>query len=163
ASGGGIWVAGTGGFITACTIAANQAIGGAGGRGYDLHGSDHASAGGGLAHGGGIGVAAPLTLTNCTIANNAVGAGRGRHAILATNSAATGPDVFGKVSTVGFNLIGKTDGSSGWFGTDLRGTVAKPLDPKLAPLANNGGPTQTMALLAGSPAIDKGKSFNLTT
>jgi len=27
-------------------------------------------------------------------------------------------------------------------------------DPKLGPLANNGGPTQTFALLAGSPAID---------
>jgi hypothetical protein len=29
-------------------------------------------------------------------------------------------------------------------------------NPGLAPLANNGGPTQTMALLAGSPAIDAG-------
>jgi hypothetical protein len=29
-------------------------------------------------------------------------------------------------------------------------------DPKLGPLANNGGSTQTMALLAGSPAIDTG-------
>lgn len=28
--------------------------------------------------------------------------------------------------------------------------------PKLGPLANNGGPTQTMALLPGSPAIDAG-------
>jgi CSLREA domain-containing protein len=28
------------------------------------------------------------------------------------------------------------------------------VDPKLGPLADNGGPTQTMALLAGSPAID---------
>ena len=27
-------------------------------------------------------------------------------------------------------------------------------DPKLGPLAHNGGPTQTMALLPGSPAID---------
>ena len=29
-------------------------------------------------------------------------------------------------------------------------------DPLLGPLANNGGPTQTMALLPGSPAIDAG-------
>jgi hypothetical protein len=29
-------------------------------------------------------------------------------------------------------------------------------DPKLSPLQNNGGPTQTHALLAGSPAIDAG-------
>ena len=29
-------------------------------------------------------------------------------------------------------------------------------DPKLGPLQNNGGPTQTHALLSGSPAIDAG-------
>jgi hypothetical protein len=29
-------------------------------------------------------------------------------------------------------------------------------DPKLGPLADNGGPTLTMALLSGSPAIDAG-------
>ena len=29
-------------------------------------------------------------------------------------------------------------------------------DPKLGPLANNGGPTLTIALLPGSPAIDAG-------
>jgi hypothetical protein len=34
-------------------------------------------------------------------------------------------------------------------GTDLIG-----VDPMLGPLANNGGPTETQALLAGSPAID---------
>jgi hypothetical protein len=44
-----------------------------------------------------------------------------------------------------------------------------PLDPKLGPLQNNGGPTFTQALLAGSPAIDAGDDsvlgapFNLTT
>ncbi|MHB1133115.1 MAG: choice-of-anchor Q domain-containing protein [Chloroflexota bacterium] len=31
-------------------------------------------------------------------------------------------------------------------------------DPKLGPLADNGGPTQTFALLAGSPAIDAGNA-----
>ncbi len=30
------------------------------------------------------------------------------------------------------------------------------MNPLLGPLANNGGPTQTHALLAGSPAIDAG-------
>ena len=29
-------------------------------------------------------------------------------------------------------------------------------DPKLGPLTNNGGPTETRALLHGSPAIDAG-------
>ena len=36
-------------------------------------------------------------------------------------------------------------------------------NPMLGPLANNGGPTFTHALLAGSPAIDKGKNFTSAT
>jgi hypothetical protein len=37
-------------------------------------------------------------------------------------------------------------------------------DPLLAPLADNGGPTKTHALLAGSPAIDAGSNtLNLET
>ena len=58
----------------------------------------------------------------------------------------------------GSNLIGEIDGSSGWVGSDLTGTVATPLNAMLAPLANNGGPTQTMALLPGSLAIDAGNN-----
>ena len=34
------------------------------------------------------------------------------------------------------------------------GSRSAPLDPKLGSLADNGGPTRTHALLAGSPAID---------
>ncbi len=34
------------------------------------------------------------------------------------------------------------------------------LDPKLGPLTNNGGPTETMALLPGSPAINAGSTAN---
>ncbi|MDB6067831.1 MAG: hypothetical protein JWR26_4039 [Pedosphaera sp.] len=37
------------------------------------------------------------------------------------------------------------------------------VDPKLGPLANNGGPAPTMALLFGSPAIDQGVSSGLLT
>jgi hypothetical protein len=56
----------------------------------------------------------------------------------------------------GYNLDG--DGSCQFNQTtDLTG------DPMLAPLADNGGPTQTMKLFPGSPAIDKGKSFGATT
>ena len=35
-------------------------------------------------------------------------------------------------------------------------------DPLLGPLQNNGGPTQTMALLPGSPAIDGGNPAGCT-
>ena len=78
---------------------------------------------------------------------------------MAGNTAATsGPDAFGTFASQGNNLIGKTDGSSGWVGSDLTGTIATPLNPLLAPLGNYGGPTQTMALLPGSPAIDAGNN-----
>jgi hypothetical protein len=36
------------------------------------------------------------------------------------------------------------------------GTAANPLDPHLGPLQDNGGPTPTLALLPGSPALDVG-------
>ena len=59
----------------------------------------------------------------------------------------------------GHNLIGSspagrgfTDGVNG----DIVGTSASPIDPLLGPLQDNGGPTQTMALLRGSRALDAG-------
>src|SRR5438067_2144796 len=71
------------------------------------------------------------------------------------------PDASGSFTSQGFNLIGKRDGSTGFTqSTDQTGTVASPLDPKLDPAGfrDNGGPTGTVALLPGSPAIDKGTS-----
>ena len=38
-----------------------------------------------------------------------------------------------------------------------------PIDPKIGRLQNNGGPTPTMALLSGSPAIDRGVNNGLMT
>jgi len=79
--------------------------------------------------------------------------------IVAENTATTsGPDALGAFASQGNNLIGETDGSSGWVSSDLTGTIAQPLNPLLAPLGNYGGPTQTMALLPGSPAIDAGNN-----
>jgi hypothetical protein len=60
---------------------------------------------------------------------------------------------------LGHNLIGRTDGSSGFINGvngDLAGSGAAPIDPLLGPLADNSGPTSTMALLHGSPALDAG-------
>jgi hypothetical protein len=58
--------------------------------------------------------------------------------------------------TAGHNLIGI--GSWGAFvngvAGDRVGTLASPLDPKLGPLAYNGGPTLNRRPLLGSPAID---------
>jgi hypothetical protein len=52
-----------------------------------------------------------------------------------------------------YNLIGGDNALIEFFsdGTSVINTV-----PGLGPLANNGGPTETHALLVGSPAIDAG-------
>jgi hypothetical protein len=77
---------------------------------------------------------------------------------VAKNTAPTGPDVLGEFSTARFSLIGDGTGSN-ITNTDGNqvGNVSpnsSPIDPKLGPLALNGGPTRTHALLLGSPAID---------
>jgi hypothetical protein len=80
--------------------------------------------------------------------------------LVALNNATTAPDFYGTADLNGHDLIGNADGSNG-FSTDpslgsLLGSTAHPLNPHLGPLQNNGGPTQTMALLPGSPAINAG-------
>ena len=41
---------------------------------------------------------------------------------------------------------------------NLAGTPTAPIDAKLGPLADNGGPTETCALLSGSPALNLGSN-----
>ena len=53
-----------------------------------------------------------------------------------------------------FTLIGDTTGS-GFDATTGVGNLLN-VDPLLGPLADNGGPTQTHALLPGSPALNAG-------
>ena len=86
-----------------------------------------------------------ISLANTIIAGNTI-------------SLVTTPDVSGAFTSQGFNLIGQTDGSTGWKASDRTGTHAHPLSAKLGSLANNGGPTQTLLPLAGSPAIDHGSN-----
>ncbi|MGB8690631.1 MAG: DUF4347 domain-containing protein, partial [Microcoleus sp.] len=63
----------------------------------------------------------------------------------------------------GGNLIGNNTGAETAFpASPLVGTAATPIDAKLGLLANNGGLSQTHALLAGSPAIDAGNNTNAT-
>jgi hypothetical protein len=88
-------------------------------------------------HGGGIDNASSLTLRNSILAGNTDVGGA--------------PDLFGSLATSGYNLIGTTLGGSGYTDTDLLN-----VDPLLGPLQDNGGPTQTMALAAGSPALNAG-------
>jgi CSLREA domain-containing protein len=76
--------------------------------------------------------------------------------ILAGNTATYRPDCSGNLDS-SYDLIGNGTGCFGPAGSHNKvGTAASPIDPKLGPLAANGGPTPTLALLAGSPAINAG-------
>jgi len=97
---------------------------------------DHASA-----TGGGIwNFDDPITITNSIVADNTAGGG--------SSDIRPGTDTF----SVNYSLIGT--GVSPDAGTSGNNVVTN--DPMLGPLADNGGPTETHALLSGSPAIDAG-------
>jgi hypothetical protein len=130
--GGGLYIAGGTVSINNSTFAGNQAVGGAG-----------PVIGPGKGYGGGI--------------YNAAGPGalQMHDTIVANNTADVGPDLYGSVTSLGYNLFGNSAGGSGFAASDLLS-----VNPQLGPLQNNGGPTQTMALLSGSPAIDAGDNSN---
>jgi hypothetical protein len=76
----------------------------------------------------------------------------------------TGPEVIGYLNSVGHNLIGQIGASTfGLKASDLRGTHASPLNPKLGALANNGGFVQTELPLLGSPLINAGSNSLIPT
>jgi hypothetical protein len=134
--GGGLYIAGGTVSINNSTLADNQAI---------ANGGSLTAPGGGF--GGGI---------YSSIYNSAGASALQMHdTILANNIAGTAPDLDGNVTSLGHNLIGNTSGGGGFAATDLLN-----VNPQLGSLQNNGGPTQTMALLAGSPAIDAGDNTN---
>lgn len=157
-NGGGVFNLGTAKF-TACTIVLNQT--GNGGSGGDATTATNsygrqtlAGIGGWAGNGGGIYVLIEgVTIRSSLIALNTTGIpGAGGYGSL-------GADVYGPLSSGGFNLVG-----TGFNGTnsDIVGTADTPVDPLIGPLKMNGGRTPTHALLDGSPAIDQGKNFNLT-
>jgi CSLREA domain-containing protein len=126
--------------------------------------------------GGGIEAGATVNITNSTISNNAatgccgggIGGGGIRNSsgtvnvgntIIADNTSANSniaPDFQGTLTSNGYNLIRNTDGTN-IFGTTTGNLTG--IDPKLLPLRNYGGLTQTHALRADSPVIDKGNNF----
>jgi hypothetical protein len=134
--GSGLWVAaGATAQLSFGTVATNQATGGMHGSGLGGNGID------GPATGGGVNNQGQLQTLDTIVARNTIN-GPG------TNS---GPDLAGQLGSLGHNLVGNSSGGSGFDATDLLD-----VDPLLGPLQNNGGPTETMALLPGSPAIDAG-------
>jgi CSLREA domain-containing protein len=77
----------------------------------------------------------------------------------ATDTSSPNPDVSGAFTSQGYNLIGNRGSSTGFVNGTNNDQVGV-ADPKLdTTLKDNGGPTQTLALLPGSPAIDKGKNM----
>jgi uncharacterized repeat protein (TIGR01451 family) len=120
------------------------------------------------ASGGGIhcSVSNNVNLTNVTIAaNSATGlnsAGGGiityaevnvRNSIIAGNTAPDAPDFSRKLNSLGYNLIGDTSGTT--MAGDTTGNILN-VTAQLGALADNGGPTSTIALLSDSPAINTG-------
>lgn len=122
--------------------------------------------------GAGGGICGNATLVNCTVSGNFAG---GRHdpyysgggdgggvcgTFLITNTIVAGntndsgaSDILGLVSGT-HNLIGT--GGSGGLINGANGNIVGVVSPSLAPLGDYGGPTKTMALLPGSPAINAG-------
>ena len=63
----------------------------------------------------------------------------------------------GTFASLGNNLIGKTDGSSGWVSSDLTGTIAAPLNPLLAPAGQLRRPDPDHGLAARQPGHRRGQ------
>jgi uncharacterized repeat protein (TIGR01451 family) len=129
--------------ITNSTFTGNTAIGTAGG------GAIHVQSG-------------TVSVINSTIANNITTNSSGggirvqggvlnlKNTIIAGNTAPTSPDLAGNFTSQGYNLVQNQAGANGFVATDLpNGT-----NPLLAGLANNGGPTPTLALPVNSPAVN---------
>ena len=123
-------------------------------------------------NGGGVYSDGQVIILNSAVSNNSVlggaqsSSGGGttvRNSIVAENTDAQGqPDLVGAFNSEGFNLFKNTSGAT-VNETQNAGTNIIGQYPKVGALRNNGGQTPTHALLNGSPAIDKGKSFGLTT
>ena len=162
-----------------CTFSSNSGGAGAGGTGGDggyALGSGGAGGNGGSSGYGAIYDQGSCRLTNCTFAGDSAGAaaggagGRGGNGggspgspgtsgggIRTTGGGAVntllaemGGNCSGHLIDWGHNL--SSDSSCGFTNVGSMNNT----DPKLGALADNGGPTLTMALLPGSPAIDAG-------
>jgi hypothetical protein len=120
-------------------------------------GTGIATAGGVASYGG------TTTIVNCTFSGNQSVSPNGGDDVWASGPLTFANSIFtGSAATADPNVAGAgVTGSLGHnLSTDASFTAAAGdqlnTDPLLAPLAANGGPTQTLALLPGSPAIDAG-------
>jgi hypothetical protein len=138
AAGGGLYLSNGNVSLTGVTTASNQAL-----VGIQSSGQPGSSSGGGIAnHGAGLFINTTLIGNNTQGINNVV-----------PPPPPSPSDVFGAVTTA-HSLIGEEAGA---VITDNGGNIFN-VNPALDPggLKLNGGPTQTVALEDGSPAIDTG-------
>ena len=176
-NGGGVAQNGNGGAIvnlgtlalTRCTLSSNTASSGGAilNDGGTLTLTQCSLSGNSAFNGGAIfQTTGTASLTHCTLfANQATVVGALYHnggaltltnSIVAANTASVlSPDIFNNatITANGVNFIGNT-ASSGLTASATILTTAVNGPINLAPLGNYGGPTQTMAPLLGSPAID---------
>src|ERR1017187_442179 len=158
--GGGIWNNGNSGFASLAVSLST------------LSGNSASQSGGGIYNSGASG-SAGLSVFDSTFNGNSASNGSsifnlGNGGIVTVSigdtilkTVALGANIannLGTVTSVGYNLA--SDNGDGFL---INATDKINPAPMLGPLANNGGPTFTYAPLPGSPAIDKGKSFGVTT
>jgi hypothetical protein len=118
------------------------------------------SSGAGGPGGGAISNGGTLTVINSTFSGNGAEDGVGGVIVSTEGSASfkstilaastSGGNCSGTITDLGYNI--SDDDSCGFTATGSQNNTDPLLDS--AGLANNGGPTQTVALLSGSPAID---------
>jgi hypothetical protein len=149
--GGAMYVAGGTVTLNDCTLSNDTA---AGGNGASTSQPGGVGGAGGAGEGGAIYAAAgAVTLNNSTLSNDtAAGGGPG---------ATRGGGLYNASSTLTMNNTIIAGNSSTQNDANIHGSWSGSNnllsgDPKLAPLGDYGGPTQTMALLPGSPALDAG-------
>lgn len=158
------------------TFYQNAAVGGDGGLG-SVSGGGGGDGENGFGQGGAIfsrnGV---LTIKNSTLSNNMADNG-GRGVFLLSDG-----DSLSAYSVIDNSIIGQTDNSITDFAAAVNGNTSLPVsagtnnlirsltafggssssaDPQLGGFQNNGGPTSTLALLTGSPAIDAGNTTQI--
>ncbi|TWT48390.1 right-handed parallel beta-helix repeat-containing protein [Botrimarina hoheduenensis] len=142
ASGGAIHTTAGSVQIVGSTIAENSVQGsGAVGGGVVMLGSGFSS----------IDSAESLAVSNTVVAKNTAG-GASSDVEIAT----------GFSTSVLYSLIGNAEGLTLGVGS-VGGTTATPLDPRLGPLEDNGGPFLTHRPLIGSPLVDAGNPATFAT
>ena len=108
-------------------------------------------------YGGAVGsFSGPVTIRNSIVAGNADDGTAPDVRKSLNNTLSVSNSLIGRNNGTGLTATGLTPGANGnLVGGSTDGTKINPL---LAPLANNGGPTLTHALMPGSPAFNRGSN-----